>query len=76
MIKPTEKTAEKLKNKKMVHGFQVLERQLKRMEVDRKDIPLDKLGFSVIREDDYDNLYNKVENDEIKIEKIVAKDEN
>ena len=46
------------------------------MEVDRKDIPLDKLGFSVIREDDYDNLYNKVENDEIKIEKIVAKDEN
>ena len=76
MIKPTEKTAEKLKNKKMVHGYQVLERQLKRMEVDRSDIPLDKLGFSVIREDDYDNLYNKVENDEIKIEKIVAKDEN
>ena len=76
MIKPTEKTAEKLKNKKMVHGYQVLERQLKRMEVDRKDIPLAKLGFSVIREDDYDNLYNKVENDEIKIEKIVAKDEN
>ena len=76
MIKPTEKTAEKLKNKKMVHGYQVLERQLKRMEVDRKDIPLDQLGFSVIREDDYNNLYNKVENDEIKIEKIVAKDEN
>ena len=76
MIKPTENTAEKLKNQKMVHGYQVLERQLKRMEVDRKDIPLDQLGFSVIREDDYNNLYNKVENDEIKIEKIVAKDEN
>ena len=55
----------------MASGYTTIEKEKNRYNIDEEvEIPIDKMGFSSIPEDDRDNLYNKALRNEITIDKI------